>query len=771
MRGVPGTSAGHAALWLLLLTCVIGEPASGQAASEIRGRVVDADDGRGLANTTVEVVGSARSVVTDAQGTFLIQNLPRISVVHLRAGRLGYGAETAAVSMQNGRNVGVVIRLSPVPIHLQAVEVERLGRPPLALSVSRRTLRQVPPAGEPDIFRALTLLPGVAQPNDLKGRLHMAGGASDETGVRLDGHPLHDPFHLFGILGAFNVGALDGADVLIHNLPVAYGDHLSGIIDLQTRQVSSRNTGEATVGLLASGVTWAGTIAPLNTDLLVSGRVAYLDRLLRLFESLTEANSDAPSIGFRDGLVRVGKSWDGGWRLEGIAFSTRDRFVESRLRELDGYVPLTWGESLHGVRLQHTGEHGGFWVRISRGFSHARLDERGGGVDTTGLARTNVLNLGRERWSGEILLERIMGPARLSVGGSLDSVRIEQHWVAEGLADEIFSPNTPSRFEGTQHHTVRAAFGEATVDLGRWAGGLGMRTGGLRHLAPRAWLAFRPHPRLDIELAANRRHQWEAELEEPIEGSITPPRFLLSEPRVADVVALSVQSKSVAHPDTGIRFTIQTQGFLKRYHDRLLLEGESSTLAGATPDSFPRFLRIPGRSAGLTIKGQAIFSGKALLSGTYTFQRAVERVDGEWFPTSWDAPHLLSLLGNVRLGRGWNLTGVYQGHSGRATTPVLARVFEPTLDSPHLHARYLRGRRNSIRVTPYHRADLGVNRTWEGNKLETTLRLQVLNMLLRKNAVDYDWQQYFRSLEARGKGEAGRYGIPFLPSVLLEVRW
>jgi hypothetical protein len=42
----------------------------------------------------------------------------------------------------------------------------------------------------------------VSQPNDLKGRIHLAGGSSDETGVRLDGHPLQDPFHLLGLFGA-----------------------------------------------------------------------------------------------------------------------------------------------------------------------------------------------------------------------------------------------------------------------------------------------------------------------------------------------------------------------------------------------------------------------------------------------------------------------------------------------------------------------------------------------------------------------------------------
>jgi hypothetical protein len=42
-------------------------------------------------------------------------------------------------------------------------------------------VRQVPPLVEADLFRAITFLPMVSQPNDLKGRIHLAGGSSDAT--------------------------------------------------------------------------------------------------------------------------------------------------------------------------------------------------------------------------------------------------------------------------------------------------------------------------------------------------------------------------------------------------------------------------------------------------------------------------------------------------------------------------------------------------------------------------------------------------------------
>src|SRR5690606_3446959 len=79
----------------------------------------------------------------------------------------------------------------------------------------------------------------------------------------------------------------------------------------------------------------------------------------------------------------------------------------------------------------------------------------------------------------------------------------------------------------------------------------------------------------------------------------------------------------------------------------------------------------------------------------------------------WDARHTLAVFGSVPIGKGWTLNAAYQGHSGRATTPVLARLYAPPPDGigPQLGPRYLRGERNSIRVPPYHRLDLGLRRT------------------------------------------------------------
>ncbi|MGI8402666.1 MAG: hypothetical protein ACR2NS_13855, partial [Gemmatimonadaceae bacterium] len=195
--------------------------------------------------------------------------------------------------------------------------------PPLAQTVTISTVRQVPPLGEPDIFRAVVLLPGVSQPNDLKGRIHLAGGPSDETGVTLDGHPLQDPFHLLGVLGAFNVAALERADVLLHHVPIESDRRLSGIISLESRR-SAVPVSEGVLGLLSSSATTVRPGSIGGITILASGRVTYLDKALRLLGDHVNLGADeATLLGYHDFLLRTNKTWKTG-SIEAINFITKD---------------------------------------------------------------------------------------------------------------------------------------------------------------------------------------------------------------------------------------------------------------------------------------------------------------------------------------------------------------------------------------------------------------------------------------------------------------
>lgn len=752
-----------AAVFLLLAA-----GAQGLAAQErvgVRGRVTDAEE-RPLGGATVQALDTFWGTAARPDGGFVLP-LPA-GTWRLRVAQLGYRPDTVEVTVSGAAPAPLAVRLAEDPLKLPGLTVEAARTPPLGQTVTPETVRQVPPLGEPDIFRAVVLLPGVSQPNDLKGRIHLAGGASDETGVRLDGHPLQDPFHLLGLFGAFNVAALERADVLVHHLPASMDGRLSGFVDLQTQRPGARPAGEAVVSLLTSGLTRSHPELPGGVDVLAAGRVTYLDRAAELVRRHVPryGNVDFPLLGFSDGLLRLGRSWEGGWRAEALGFATRDRFRDRAFAGFPAYEPLTWGEWMTGARISRSGGPWDLSLRASFNRARVGLDERG--------ANGSTFIQSRRDWSSAAV-EATRTSERWRAGGgvSLDHRTNAQQWVARGLIGDLFSPNTPESYRGEQAQTALALFGEAGWQSGeRWsatAGGRLSRVGDGWYAAPRAALGYRATGELRLEAAMDRRHQFDAQLEEPIEGSITAPLFLLDEPRTADVAALSARWT----PAGG---ELQLQAFHKRYPDRTRLAplglGETRREAGA---DFPRFGRFPGHSTGAMVSGRRTFGGEGIVQGSYTYQRVREEVDGALYPTAWDAPHTLSLFGSVPLGRKWAFSAVYQAHSGRATTPVLARIFEPDprfANSNSLAPRFLYGEHNSIRVPPYHRLDLGARRSWRGWGAEWTLSLQVLNALFRENPVDYDWAVHFADVQGQHSSpRAGRSGLPILPSIGMEVKW
>ena len=133
-----------------------------------------------------------------------------------------------------------------------------------------------------DIYRAAHNLPGVVA-DDFSARFSLRGGDRDETVIRLDGMELYDPFHLQDFGGAISVidmGILRDADLLTGGFPAEYGDAMSGVFDVTSREGhSERVSGNAGIDML-------------NTHLILDGpswmlaaRRGYIDLLMGLFDT------------------------------------------------------------------------------------------------------------------------------------------------------------------------------------------------------------------------------------------------------------------------------------------------------------------------------------------------------------------------------------------------------------------------------------------------------------------------------------------------------
>lgn len=754
------------AILLLIVLLAWSRAAAGQ--SFVQGVVLDSATGRPLPHAVVEAC-DRRPERTNAAGRFALGGCRTGDTVAVR--RIGYRPALVPLDAPFTRDT-LVVRLAARPAQLVGITVSDEAPPPGTTTLTPRSIRQTPALVEPDAFRAVAFLPGVVQASDLRGRLFLAGGRSDETGIRLDGHPLQSPFHFSELLGSFNVAALERVDVRMHRLGVEEADRLSGVIALTSRLPGPEPVNEATLSLLSSSFTTSQPRLPGGISLLASGRTSYLDKLAPALYSERKLQ-DVPLHGFADGVLTVARDWGNGTRARLTGFITGDHVDAIDRRGREGSRPYTWGEWMLGQAV--SGERGGFAWRLRASWDRgtARFAEGAG-------PSRQALDITSDRASAALTLTRLVGSWDATIGAIADRTAAAHAWRnVNGLFQSFAGPPT---FEGSGAVTAVSMLASATgpIDDG-WIAGTelrGWRVAGATHLTPAAWLEWQGPNSWRLGASFERRLQFDSELGEPSVGFGRAPVFALQAPRRVDVLGLTSRWSSPSRAATGEnRATMSFELFHKRYRDRTRLVTPDSFVVDRSEDwtGFPRLAREAGRGHGVMLSARVTPTEWLLGQAQYTWQRSYEYVGGAEYPTNWDVPHHASGILSVVLPSRWTASLTGQWRSGLPVTGVAVRLVEPTPDGG-FGQRYIPGERNGERLPPYARMDAGLRRTW-GTRREWTLALQVQNLIFRRNATQYRWFDYFCSRQPGCASTAApdavfeSRSLPIIPSLGLEVRW
>jgi len=208
-----------------------------QESSRCYGTVFDAYRQEPLANATVQLTGTNKGTYTDEDGTFFLEiDRPVSDEDTLILRSLGY-AERRIPAMAFAKNQRIV--LEPIPLELrEIVVIEPLNRLPVtrvdrfgqSLTSERKLAGGTSQLVGRDVFRQLHLLPGIFAANDHSAALQIRGSTADETFVLLDGIPLYNSGHYYGIFSSVQPDWVEGVSVYANNLPVAYDGRTGGMV-------------------------------------------------------------------------------------------------------------------------------------------------------------------------------------------------------------------------------------------------------------------------------------------------------------------------------------------------------------------------------------------------------------------------------------------------------------------------------------------------------------------------------------------------------------
>jgi hypothetical protein len=227
-----------------------------------QGYVVDSLTGERLPYSVICLKDPGNTFLTNADGYFSFECIisGRSMAVVSAMGHL-----PATFYMVADTSVNTLeIKLSPAFTMLDEVSVEGESARNGLLSYSQghfavgmSGLMTMPQAGETDIFRAIQLLPGVGATDETSSKLFMRGISEEYNLVLLDGIPLYNLDHFFGVFSTLNGDFIKDTRVYKSGYPARYGGRVSGIVEM-TGKTGNRNKASASVSvnMLGAGISF-----------------------------------------------------------------------------------------------------------------------------------------------------------------------------------------------------------------------------------------------------------------------------------------------------------------------------------------------------------------------------------------------------------------------------------------------------------------------------------------------------------------------------------
>ncbi|HEU5185852.1 MAG TPA: carboxypeptidase regulatory-like domain-containing protein, partial [Gemmatimonadaceae bacterium] len=724
----------------------------------VAGRVMTGSD-TGLATpargATVLIVGTALRAMTDTDGRFLLGGVPAGPAI-LRVLLLGYRAADRAIELLPGDTARVELILQPEARVLSPVRVEAsLSRPDVAtIAVDAAAMSSIPTVGEPDVVRVAQLLPGVVARNDFNTGLNVRGGEADQNLILLDGHPIHNPFHLGGLFSTFMDATVGGIELTTGAFPARYGGRLSSVLDVRSADDARPGMhGSADLSALAATGRLAGSLGGERGTWSVAARRTYADAVTSIF------TTQVFPYHFRDFHGRATYALPGNVRVAVTAYAGKD-VLDANLAELrsdsapsrasEGRWAVDWGNRVIGFTIaKDLGENATIEQRISHSHFATQLDL---GDGTFG-QRSRI---GDGRLAGSLLVRGATHDR--TIGYELATHRIRY---SSGSAQ-----TATTEFDIVQRPTTAAVWID---DLWR-ASPRWLVEGGLRAeaLSGREWAALSPRlsvkyfatPSLAFSAAGGRVTQWLHSLAG--DGAL----------RFFDVWLASDSFTPVAtawHWVAGAEYrvrdagSVRLEGYVKRF-DRVM-EADWSEDPNRRGDEF---FEAKGMSYGMDLHARWRSTRGAAGWVTYSYGVSSRWRDGMRWTPGHDRRHDVDVVGSWRLAK-YRL-GVRVGYAtGTPYTPIVGeiarRMYDPSRDrwgtgNPDIQGEALGGARNAARFPPTHRLDLDVSREFQVRGATLTPYVSVVNAYNAKNVFIY---LYDYSTDQPTRRSISQF--PILPSV------
>lgn len=237
-------------------------------------------DGEPLINASVYAPALSRGTLTNSYGFFSL-SLPE-GEHQIRISYVGYEEVTRMVNLTSNQTVTAF--LTSNTLIDEVVIFGNLNSPLHNTQTGKRTFSQHDIRSEfsflstPDVVKTLKRTSGVAEGIELMSGLYVHGGNNDENLYLLDGTPMYQVNHTFGIFSSFNSDVIKNVDFYKSGFPARYGGRLSSVIDVRTNDGTMNQVkGMFRLGLIDGALQLEGPIQKNKTSFNIGIRRSWID--------------------------------------------------------------------------------------------------------------------------------------------------------------------------------------------------------------------------------------------------------------------------------------------------------------------------------------------------------------------------------------------------------------------------------------------------------------------------------------------------------------
>lgn len=749
---------------LFAVTLFIMVSMSAVAQYSVRGYVYEKSNQSPIPFASVKVMANGEEVavgITNIDGYYQINEISKANFT-IEVTYIGFTSESREVAMGEDaiKFEKFYLEASTAVLEDVVVSAERQIRQTEVLtavtSLSMKSIQQFSIGGEPDLVRALQVLPGVVTTGDQGGQLYIRGGAPIQNLTLLDGMILYNPFHSIGFFSVFDTDILRSAEVYSAGFNAEYASRNSSVLDVRTRagnrqRVSGKVSGSTYMSKalleVPIGKKDENGFAPVSA--LVSYKKSFLAESSSIFYPYVETEYDGLPFEFQDVYGKVTYQSNAGSEVNLFGFNFADQV------SFAGDKSIAWDS--YGYGANFTAIPPSSRAVISGNFSFSDYS---------------------------ITSDEIEGQPRQSsisgFNGGLDfTYFMRKHdelkfgLEAIGYATDFTYVNAVGRtLQQAQSTSEIGAYSQYKWEIGRFLIEPGLRVHYYSSLAE-----LRTEPRIGMKYNATEWLRFKAsggmysqnllaatsdrDVVNLFYGFLAGPN---ESPATYTGEDLDTRLQTANHAvvgaeiDLGAYTTLDLEGYVKDFRNITTVNRNKIYPDNSTYNDRPEYLRKSylaeeGLAYGFDVLLKYNRGGWSFW-GTYSYAK-VTRNDGQiTYNPHFDRRHNTNLVGTYRFGkdRSWEVNVRWNLGTGFPFTPIAGYYQQlpwtdgdgaPVIDYPYTTENgtlgTLYGDLNSSRLPTYHRMDVTVKKSWVINEHSNVdVSVAATNVYNRNNIFYYD---------------------------------